>query len=170
MRPDEGLELARRARELDPLTLTRSAQIGWLLYQVRRYDEAERELRTALSLDPKHRHVRWFLGFVLIEKEQYDEAIQLLEQTVSQSERNPAELGILARAYARAGRREEALGIVRELVRRRRVEYVPPAPFVHAYIGLADDKEAFRWLESALQEHSNLVRYLRDPPGVRPIA
>ena len=164
MRPEEGLALARRARELDPLKLDHSAQIGWLLYQVRRYDEAERELRTALSLDPNHRHVRWFLGFVLVEKGQFEDAIQLFSQTALRPERNPAELGLLARAHARAGRREEALRIVRDLIRRRHAEYVPPAPFVHAYLGLGDHAEAFRWLESAVQEHSNLVRYVRTHP------
>lgn len=169
MRPDEGLDLVRRARELDPLRLAHSAQIGWLLYQVRRYDEAARELRTAFSLDPNHRHVRWFLAFVLIEQKQFDEAIRLLDQTASQSERNPAELGILARAYARAGRRDEALHIVRELNRRRRLDYVPPAPFVHAYLGLGDDAEAFRWLDRAVKEHSNLIRYLRTHPVFDPL-
>ena len=168
-RTDEGLVHAKRARELDPLSLSHSAQIGWLLYQARRYDEAARELRTVLTLEPNQRQSRWFLAFILIEKGQFDEAIRLLEQALAQSGRNPAELGVLARAYAQAGRREDALDIVSELRRRGREGYVPPAPFVHAYVGLADYDQAFAWLERAFEEHSNIIRYLRTHPMFDPI-
>jgi TolB-like protein/DNA-binding winged helix-turn-helix (wHTH) protein/Tfp pilus assembly protein PilF len=165
MRTEEGLELARRARELDPLTLYHSALLGWQLYHARRYDEAARELRTALALDPNHRPSLWYLGFVLIEKQQFDEAIKVLERAALQSERNPAELGVLARAYARAGRRADALRIVDELTRRRRDGYVSPSPLVHAYLGLENHDQAFVWLERAFQEHANLIRYLRTHPA-----
>jgi TolB-like protein/DNA-binding winged helix-turn-helix (wHTH) protein/Tfp pilus assembly protein PilF len=169
MRAEEGLRLARRARELDPLTLYHSALLGWQLYHARRYDEAARELRMALALDPNHRPSLWYLGFVLIEQHQFEEAIQVLEQAALQSERNPAELGVLARAYARAGRRGDALRIVDELTRRRRGGYVSPAPLVHAYVGLEDHNKAFIWLERAFQEHANLIRYLRTHPAFDPL-
>ena len=169
MRAEEGLRLARRARELDPLTLYHSAMLGWQLYHSRRYDEAARELRTALDLDPNHRPSLWYLGFVLIEKQQFEEAIQVLERAALQSERNPAELGVLARAYARAGRRADALRILDELRRRRRDGYVSPAPLVHAYVGLDDHDQAFIWLERAFQEHANIIRYLRTHPAFDPL-
>jgi TolB-like protein/DNA-binding winged helix-turn-helix (wHTH) protein/Tfp pilus assembly protein PilF len=169
MRTEEGLALARRARELDPLTLYHSAMLGWQLYHARRYHEAAQELRTALALDPNHRPSLWYLGFVLIEKQQFEEAIQVLERAAAQSERDPAELGVLARAYARAGRRADALRIVDELTRRWREGYVPPAPFVHAFVGLDDHEKAFVWLERAFQEHANLIRYLRTHPAFDPL-
>lgn len=169
MRTDEGLKLARRARELDPLTLYHSALLGWQLYHARRYNEAARELRTALTLDPNHRPSLWYLGFVLIEQQKFPEAIHLLERAAAQSDNNPAELGILARAYARAGRRADAERIVNELTRRQRDGYVSPAPLVHAYIGLQDHEKAFLWLERAFSEHANLIRYLRTHPAFDPL-
>jgi TolB-like protein/DNA-binding winged helix-turn-helix (wHTH) protein/Tfp pilus assembly protein PilF len=169
MRTEEGLGLTRRARELDPLTLYHSAMLGWQLYHARRYNEAARELRTALALDPNHRPSLWYLGFVLIEQQRFDEAIQVLERAAVQSERNPAELGVLARAYARAGRRADALRIVDELIRRRRIGYVSPAPLVHAFVGLEDHDKAFVWLERAFQEHANIIRYLRTHPAFDPL-
>jgi tetratricopeptide (TPR) repeat protein len=143
--------------------------LGWQLYHARRYHEAAQELRTALALDPNHRPSLWYLGFVLIEKQQFEEAIQVLERAAAQSERDPAELGVLARAYARAGRRADALRIVDELTRRWREGYVPPAPFVHAFVGLDDHEKAFVWLERAFQEHANLIRYLRTHPAFDPL-
>jgi pentatricopeptide repeat protein len=93
----------------------------------------------------------------------------VLERAALQSERNPAELGVLARAYARAGRRAEALRILDELIRRRHDGYVAPAPFVHAYVGLDDHDKAFVWLERAFQEQSNISRYLRTHPTFDPL-
>jgi tetratricopeptide (TPR) repeat protein len=143
--------------------------LGWQLYHARRYKEAARELRTALALDPNHRASLWYLGFVLIEEQQFEQAIQVLERAAAQSDRNPAELGVLARAYAGGGRRADALRIVEELRRRGRDGYVSPAPVVHAYLGLHDYDQAFAWLERAFEEHANLIRYLRTHPAFDPL-
>lgn len=167
--PEEGIELVRLARKIDPLNLHRSSRLGWLLYQTRRYNEAARELRTALTIDPNHRESRWFLGFVLIEQQQYEEAIQTLEQASSRSERASAELGTLARAYAHAGQPAEALRIVDELIRRRRERYVPPAPFVLAYSGLADYEKMLDWLERAFEEHAGIIHFLPTHPVFDPV-
>lgn len=167
--PEKGLEFVRHAREIDPLNLIHLARLGWLLYHARRYDEAARELRTALTIDPNHRLIRWYLAFVLIEQRRYEEAIHSLEQANSGPEPNPAELGVVAKAYARAGQPAKALGIVDELIRRRRERYVPAAPFVQAYAGLADHEKMLAWLERALDEHANIIRYLRTQPTYDPV-
>jgi TolB-like protein/DNA-binding winged helix-turn-helix (wHTH) protein/Flp pilus assembly protein TadD len=168
-RAEEGLALAKRARELDPLPLDRTVRLGWLLFHARQYDEAIRDLRTVLSVDQDRVAALWFLGFVLIEKEQAEEAIGVLERVALLSGRNPAHLGVLARAYARGGRRHEATKILDELFRMRRVRYVPSAVFVHAYIGLGDYDKAFLWLDRACREHSNIVQFLRTHPIYDPL-
>ena len=50
-RTDEALTWARRGRELDPLAVSGDS-IGWILFQSHRYDEAIRELRSALAVQP----------------------------------------------------------------------------------------------------------------------
>jgi tetratricopeptide (TPR) repeat protein len=47
-RTEEALASARRAQELDPRAFD-GIQVGWILFNARRYDEAIRELRTALT-------------------------------------------------------------------------------------------------------------------------
>jgi hypothetical protein len=42
----------------------------------------------------------WFLGFVLIANHHSEEAIPVLEKGVSVSNRSPAVMGVLVRAYA----------------------------------------------------------------------
>ena len=106
----------------------------------------------------------WFLGFALIEQGQPEEALRVLERSASVLDRNPAVLGVLVRAYARAGRRTEALRIVDELHGRRRAGYIPPAAFVNAYLGLAEYDQAFVWFERAYEERSNILQYLKVHP------
>ena len=47
----------------------------------------------------------WYLGFALIANGQPDEAITVLENASFSTDRNPAVMGVLVRAYAHAGRR-----------------------------------------------------------------
>jgi TolB-like protein/Flp pilus assembly protein TadD len=162
-RTDEALASARRAQELDPQAFD-GVQVGWILFQARRYDEAIRELHTALTIDPHDPMALWFLGFALIGAEHFDEAVATLEKAASLSERSPAVLGVLVRAYAHGGRRAEALRVLDELHRRRQKGYVPAGAFLQAYLGLGDTEEAFAWLERAADERSNIVQFLKVEP------
>lgn len=167
-RTQEALSWARRAQELDPIAL-HGVEIGWILFQARRYDESIRELRTVLTMEPDNPFALWFLGFALSGAEQFDEAIQVLERVASISHRSSGVLGVLVRAYARAGRRAEALRVVDELHRRRQRGYVPPAAFLNAYLGLGDTEEAFNWLQRAAEEKSNITQFLKVHPFFDPL-
>jgi pentatricopeptide repeat protein len=167
-RTDEAVEWMHRARELDPLTVS-SANIAWLLFHSRRYDEAIQELRSQLALQPEDPGALWFLGFVLIAKDEPAEAIPFLEKAANVSNRSPGVLGVLIRAYAHAGRRSDALRVLEELKKRRSNGYVPAGAFVNAYLGLGDTEEAFVWLEKAYQEKSNILQFVKTHPYFDPI-
>jgi TolB-like protein/tetratricopeptide (TPR) repeat protein len=162
-RGEEALAWARRAQELDPLALN-SSEISGILFFSRRYDEAIRESRRDLTKNPNDPFVLWSLGFALIGAEQFEEAIRTLEKAASLSDRSPAVLGVLTRAYAHGGRRAEALQTVAELRRRRQKGYVPAAAFLNAYLGLGDTEQAFVWLEGAAVERSNIMQFLKVHP------
>jgi len=159
-RTDEALACAQRAPELDPLGSAGRIS-GFILFHARRYDEAVRELRSY----PDH----WFLGMALIANGQADEAITVLKKALAGSDRSPAIMGVLVRAYAHAGRRAEALRLLDELKRRQQKGYVPTAALVNAYLGLGDNEQAFAWLEKAYQEQSNLLGLLKVHPYFDPL-
>jgi TolB-like protein/Flp pilus assembly protein TadD len=162
-RSDEALAWARRAQEMDPLTFN-SIDVSGILFYSRRYEEAIRESRRNLTTNPNDPLALWSLGFALVGAEQFDDAIHTLEKAASLSDRSPAVLGVLARAYAHGGRRAEAVQVVDELQRRGRKDYVPAAAFLNAYLGLGDKEKAFVWLERAAQERSNIMQYLKVHP------
>jgi tetratricopeptide (TPR) repeat protein len=167
-RTKEALAWARRARELDPLDIG-GDYIGWVLFHSHQYDEAIHELQSAVAVHPESASAQWFLGFALIANGQAEKAIPILEKAVSISERSPAIIGVLIRAYAHAGRRADALQLLAELKRRNRSGYVPTAAFVNAYLGLGDNEHAFVWLERAYREKSMIIQLLKVHPYFDPI-
>jgi len=167
-RTEEALAWARRARELDPVGTTGTG-IGGILFYARRYDEAIRELRSALAIRPDDALALWYVGFALIAKGQPEQAIPVLEKAVSISDRSPGVIGVLVRAYAQAGRRPDALRLLAELKRRRQAGYIPAAAFVNAYLGLGEHDEAFAWLEPAYKEQSNILQFLKVHPYFDPL-
>jgi TolB-like protein len=165
---DEAVASGRRAWDMDPLSLDRGTDFGLILLFARRYDDAVRELRGIVALEPDNSPALWYLGIGFIQLSRFDEAIDVLERSVSR-ERHPGPLGTLAIGYARAGRRADARRVLDELIRRAETTYVPPAAFVTTHIGLGDVDGAFRWLERAYTERSNIMRGLKVNPSLDPL-
>lgn len=163
----EAIEWSERARELDPLASV--GELGWILFQARRYDEAARELRAALAGTPEDSSALWSLGFVLIAEDKPGDAIPLLEKAVSVSHGSPGVRGVLVRAYANAGQRKNALRLLDELRRQRQTEYVPAGALAQAYVGIGDKEQALAWLEQAYKEESNLMQWIKTEPTFDPL-
>jgi TolB-like protein/Tfp pilus assembly protein PilF len=167
-RTDEAVSWARRGRELDPVSLA-DEEIGWILFQSRRYDDAIHELRSILAVRPEDASALADLGFAFVANNQPKDAIPVLEKAISVSKGSPAATGVLIRAYAHAGRRTDALRLLAELQNRRKAGYVPAAAFVNAYLGLGENDQAFLWLEEAYKEQSNILQFLKVHPFFDPI-
>ena len=167
-RTDEALAWVRRGRGIDPVAVS-GTEIGWILFQSRRYEEAMQELRSVLAVRPDDTGALWDLGFVLIANRQAEEAIPYLEKALSVSDRSPGVTGVLIRAYAHAGRRADALRLLAELKKRKQAGYVPAGAFVMAYLGLDEKDEAFVWLEQAYKEQSNILQWLKVHPYFDPL-
>jgi len=167
-RMDEALTWAKRGRELDPLAVS-GTSIGQILFYSHRYEEAIRELRSVLAVQPNEASALWNLGFSLTANGQPEEAIPVLEKAVSITDRSAAVIAVLIRAYAYAGRRNDALRFLEELKRRREKGYVPAGAFVNAYLGLDDREQIFIWLERAYQEQSNILQFVKVHPYFDPV-
>ena len=107
-RIDESIAASNRARELDPFSLSISAQRGFLLENARRYDEAIEQLRRVIEMDPNHYQAYWILGHTYAAQGQFEDAVNASQKAVDLSDRNPGALGILGLAYGLAGRKAEA--------------------------------------------------------------
>ena len=128
----------------------------------------------ARELDPTHPDVGILPGRSYVKLGMYQDAVAVLEKSLILTEREPLVLGALAHAYARAGRREEALKLVGELKRvDERLEAtgksIPRFSFIWAYAGLDDKEQALAWLEKAYQERRDRVFLLNVDPLLDPL-
>ena len=156
-RADEAIRETTRAVELDPLSLTVIAGLGDVLHVARRHEDAARQFRKALAMDPNFGYGHWALGRVLLEQRRYKPAAEALRRSIPLSGDSPDETAELARAYALAGKRTEALALLTRLTRLSTRRYVAPATFAALHAALGDKEQAFAWLARAREDRDFLL-------------
>ena len=112
----------------------------------------------------------WYLAHMLLcqtydLKGQFAEATAECEKARDLND-DPAVLAYLANAYARSGKREEAMKVVAQMHELARQRYVPAYGFGIAYAGLGDKDQAFQWLERSLQDRAWEITYLKVDPNM----
>jgi Tfp pilus assembly protein PilF len=167
-RTEEAQDWARRARQLDPVSIDGVA-MGWILFQSRHFEEAIGELRAETAVHPDNSLAYWYLGFALCGNGENEAAIPVLNRALALSDQSPGVIGVLIRANAKAGHRAEAMRLLEQLKIRQQREYVPAGAFVNAYLGLGDKENALAWCERAYQEKSNILQWIKVHPFFDPV-
>src|SRR5436305_1481586 len=148
---DEALAEIKRAQELDPLSLVINSVLGSILSVAGQDDEAIEQLRKTIEMDPAFDLTHWFLGQAYENKGQLAEAIAQYEKA-TQLNSDPAVQASLARAYALAGRKEEARKILDKLTTASRQGYIPAYSLAVIHLSLGDKEEALRLLEKSYED------------------
>ena len=162
-RPEESLRLARQGAELEPFSANVQTNVGWALVGAGRLEEAVKEFRRALHIDPDAPYPLWALGLSCSLLGQHDEAGASLERVIEVThKRQSFYVGMLGRAYAAAGRRQEALALLGELEELAKREYVAPEHLAFLHIPLGHLDEAFACLERACAERNCLMWWVRE--------
>ena len=162
-RHQEAIAEASQARQLDPIAPSSNTILGMILYRARRYDEAIEACQKALEFDPNHASALWFLAVAHEQKREFPEAIAELERAVQLTRGGTSYRALLANAYALAGERAKALGILDELKAVSKQRYVSPLDIAVIYTGLGDRDSAFQWLENSYQERVMRIQELPQP-------
>jgi tetratricopeptide (TPR) repeat protein len=162
-RHEDAIREIKIARNLDPLAPRISSNVGDILYNARRYDQAIKELNTALEVDPNHATAYWFQGWAYEAMGKYEDAIKSYLRTFElMGERRDINLGI-AGCYALMGKREEAQKILNNAVAAERSEYISAEAIAEVFAVLGEKDQTFDWLEKAFQERDPaLINYLKN--------
>ncbi len=169
LRVDESIAEGKRALELDPLSMFRSADLGLSLYMVRQYDRSREQAKKTLELDPRLDFAHWFLGLASVQKAMYEEAIAHLQEAATSPGASPRYIAGLGYAYAVAGKRNEARKILDKLNELSKQKYVSPYFTATVYAGLGDKEEAFEWLDKAYRDRDNWLAYVKVTPEFDPL-
>jgi TolB-like protein/Flp pilus assembly protein TadD len=162
---DQAIAEGKRAVELDPLSLIANLELATTYDYARQYDQAIEQLGKAIELDPN-----WYLAHMLL-CQTYDLKGQFAQATAEGEKArelndDPTVLAYLAHAYARSGKREEAMKVVGQMHELAKQRYVPAYGFGLAYAGLGDKDQAFQWLERSLQDRAWEITYLKVDPNM----
>jgi len=166
---EEAIAEARHAEALDPVSLAAGTNTATALYFAGRYDESIQHSLQVLETDPKFVGAYEDLGRAYLEKGLIDDSIVAFQKAVEGSGRGPHYVASLAHAYAVAGHEKKARTLLRELRQSGKKTYVSPYAFALVEAGLGHKDEAFAWLETAYEQRSSALPFIKINPRVAPL-
>jgi tetratricopeptide (TPR) repeat protein len=157
-RHEEAIQESTRALASDPVALLVNGVGGLIYCFARQFETAEEQLRKTLQLEPNFMFAHWILGgLCLLPMGRYEEATAELQKAIALSGNVAHPRGLLGYAYAKLGRRDDALRVLDELDELSKQRYVSPVSRAFVYGGLGDER-MFQQLEEAYQQRcSSLV-------------
>jgi Tfp pilus assembly protein PilF len=167
---DEAVEQAERAQRLEPTAAYVNTMAGMAYLLAGRVDKARATWQRVIDLDPRYALASRYMAESYLKERNYDRVIAILERALTHTPREPLTLGALAHSYARAGRREDALRLTRDLAgREARGDAQPPFAVIWAYAGLQEYDEAFTRMQKAAEGRRARLPWLRVDPWLEPL-
>ena len=160
----EALASIKRARELDPVSLPVAVSSGLIYFYANEYDQAIIQCRKVLATDKDFPWAHQVLGLAYLQKSQFERAIDHLKKSVDLSGGSLPYRSSLACAYIMAGRRDDGIRILDDLIELSEERYVPSCGMAQVYVALGDKDRAFDYLGKALEERSRFMVMLRQDP------
>ena len=158
---DEAMALARRALEVEPLSLLINMNVAWTYFSTGLLSEAFDLACKMTEIEPGFFGAYWLKGATRLESGNYEEAIEQLAKAVSLGG-HPVVLADLGAAYALAGKKETAETILDQLLTMRRQSYVPAICLARVYSRLGELENAIQWLETAYEERNGELVFLEN--------
>ncbi|MBK9214180.1 MAG: tetratricopeptide repeat protein [Chloracidobacterium sp.] len=157
---DESLVQSRRGHELDPLSPPNNNAIGVSLHWAGQTERAIAQFLDVLEMNPKYPVSQSFLAEAYVQAGDLNSAMETIEETKPEA-MDPQALAVAGYVYARAGKREKAIGILNEFEQRSTQGNVSALNFAQIYASLGDDEQAFAWLDKAIEEQAIWLPFLK---------
>ena len=168
---DEGLAEDKRTLEMDPLSPQVTGTMAYHYLAARQYDDSIALYKKTMELDPAldwvHAQLSWAYGA----KGDYAQAIEENKLAGTQVDPIPPDNQLNAAAlgwiYGLAGRRADALKVIKsfkELEKQTDVDYYNMAV---VYAGLGDKNQTFDALERAYTQRSGSLAFIKADPFLK---
>ena len=143
---EESVAEQRRATEVEPYLALGWSNLGLSQLVARQFDAAITSLRHALALDASLDWVREYMAIAFLLQGKPDAA---MHELAAGATTYPLDSAFHAFVFARAGHRDRAKAIARELEQRARSSPVVSGPAGYTLLGLGDSIRALEWFISA---------------------
>jgi adenylate cyclase len=139
----------------DPLSLWSRLWLACMYVFMRQPERVVAEGHRMIELNASHPFSHWVLGMGQMQCGHMEAAVSALEEANRLSGGLAITSALLAYAYGRAGRHEEARAFVASGASRGR--YIAPTISAFALLGLEQWDAAFEWLDRAIDERDPLI-------------
>jgi len=163
-RSDEAIAAAKKALELDHLSITLGTHLAWIQYLARNYDLAAAQYEKTLDLSPNYARAHRDFALTLAEEGRYEDALREIQKGIEFSDRSPLMLKVLGYVYAKSGKKREARNVLRELREMSRTRYVSPFDLAVVHAALGEKDAAFSYLEKACDDRAGQLIWLNVHP------
>ena len=164
-RHDEAGAEAKRAVELDPLSLLMNMTPALTSYLARDYDRAVLELQTIIDMDPNFVVAHSVLGNVYVQQGLYEKAMaeyqKVLELSKGVAVVETAMKAVIGHAYARWGKRSKTLKMLDEI---EKSSCTSPHSIAEVHAALGQRDQAFEWLNKAYDLHDMQMVSMKTNP------
>ena len=158
-RHKESIIEAIRARQLDPLSVSLSSQVGETLFWAGEFDKAIDDLKTTIAMGLGNYYTHFIMGCAYKGKQMLEEAIAEYKRALELSEGNLVVIPLLATLYYLTGERAEGDNLLNNLLERSKNEAVPSYVFFMIYKARGELDKAFVYLEKSCEDSTFALSY-----------
>jgi len=156
----EAMEEARKAQQIDPLSLSINTTLAGRYRDLGQYAQAIDLNRRTLEMDPDFAPAHIALGAAYEGQGMWLQAISEYRKAVNLSGNSPPAWAALGYVYGVSGNQEEARKVIARLREASKGHYVSAFDMAVVFAGIGDRDSAFQWLEKAYTERESQMAFL----------
>jgi tetratricopeptide (TPR) repeat protein len=168
-RYDEAVKEGESATRIEPLSPMTNSFLGYVLGSAGKTDEALAQFTKTLELNDQYPIAHYYLGTVYQLRGELDKAAAAYEKAFNLN-RNARYLMALGNVYGVSGQREKAVAILAQLADMKKEQYVSAYYVAAVYAGLDEKAQAFAFLDTAFEDHSDSLAGLKYSALMRNLA
>jgi adenylate cyclase len=167
----EAIQLLEEAVKKDPLSPLLNHYLGEGYIITERYDDAIRQADKLLQLNPEMRITLEMKGYAIGLKGDWEGALEIFKEVHRLTGHPLKGVTALGYAYAKLGRREEAMECIHKM-EQRLLQYpdtILNGDFITVYVGLGENDKAFEYIEKSIEGRFGPPMLYMEHPIFKPL-
>ncbi|UCH62611.1 MAG: tetratricopeptide repeat protein [Fidelibacterota bacterium] len=160
---DQGIEVAERATEIDPLAATTHLMYGWSYFMARKYPQAARVYRKVIELDPEFAYGHLELGWTYFRQRKYIRSFLRARRALKLGD-SQILLGTLGYGFGMMKMKKNARKLLTRLTETYGQSWIDPLFVGIIHWGIGEVDQAFEWFLRGIEQRSPNMVHIKHSP------